>query len=443
MSNKIITWFRKNYFPYILLHLILTLAAWFFLQRNGIVNEVPDNGKMAHWDAGIYQSIAGNGYIDYDDQSNGNVGMYPGFPFIWWLTDMNDLGISLLNWLFAVIGIVLLARNFEWKPWQLMLMLAWPSSMFFLAPYGESLFLLGSSIALVGMHRNNLRLLFIGLFISATVRAIGMFFLPALLFMAFMQIQAWNWQSIKPVLRQFAVGFSALLAGTFTVMLVQWIQVGDPFAYFYIQFVRCRHLFTIPEFPLTTWDSYRLLWLDGSAFWFCLLAFLGCMVWGLQKLLRKMQQPALGGSTAVWFAAGYLTMSLIFLLFYNPYDGLGGTTLYAANRYVFASPFFMILLMWFLNRKETPSYYVYIILGVILLTIPLLGNDTSFNASPLWGSMKDGKLFYRLFMFLPWAFLLLLQGKNKFTFQWALLYVACLFMQLYIYDAYIKGVWIG
>jgi hypothetical protein len=438
-----ISWIKKNYIQFILLHILIVLGAWLFLNRNGFVSEVPEKGKMARWDAGIYQSIKDNGYINYDETSSGNVGMYPGFPFLWKLTDMNDLGISLLNWLIAVIGIVILARTFEWKAWQVMFILAFPSSMFFMAPYGEALFLLGGSIALRGMYKQDLRLLFFGLLIGSMVRAIGMFFIPALLFMAFLQISGFKWQQLRPIVIQLGVGIGAVVLGTVVVMVVQWVQVGDPFAYFYVQLVRCNHLFQIPDFPLTTWDSYRLLWIDGSAFWICMLAMLACLVWGIQKLTKINLPPAFGGIPPIWFAAGYLFMSLFFLLFNNPKDNLGGTTLYAANRYIFASPFSMVLLMWFLNRKETTRLQVYIALAAIVCTIPLLGNDISFDNSPLWGSMEDGKLIYRMLMVIPWAFLFLLHGKEKFTWQWGVLYAACLFMQLTSYDVYLKGIWIG
>ena len=434
--------FRDNLLP-IAAHFLVLALAYALLLQLGMLKLSPLHEPLALWDAGNYASIRDHGYVMFTSDNGGNVGFYPFFAYLWRWLRLGEIGISLLNLGLASCAMAWLAAVFGWSRKHLLLLLSIPSVMFLYLPFTESLFFCGSAMALAGLKMNRRALLLSGLLLASLARPTVMFFLPALFLAELCSFDPQAPRTFRKFFFTFAAEVAVVLSGMLAVALVQWWQVGDPLAYFKAQIWFMDHGFRWPEFPLTTWDGPRLLWLDGAAFAACCMALSLCCA-SLWMRIRRRKAKQLTFDRALLFSAGYLAMLVFYVLFFHKHDEVGGTSIFSLNRYVFATPFFFVFAFAFLDGPEPGRRRLTLLLLLAAALVMLLGQSQTFSWSPAWGDVRNGLTWYRLLMLAGITLFLLLGCKARWTWAgWTALYIFCAYFQLYYLDQYLAGAWVG
>jgi hypothetical protein len=417
---------------YILLFLFLYSTLFFF----GFINLLPNETNLLKWDAGYYFSIKENGYIHFWFQSS-NSAFFPLFPYTWRLLHVNSLGISLINLLVFFTALWFLFREFSFSRMQMLICVSVPSSIFFFLPYTESFFFLFSSLLLAGLSRNNTKLILISLFLCSVTRATTLFFIPAILVMEFFSEREFvTWQKIKNV----ALYIFAALAGLFTVVLIQFAQTGVWFAFARQQVKYWGHRFSWPAIPFCTFGEDKIIWLDGLALFFGLLAFV-CLLIFLIRYLRKSDHPLLR-NRAFWFSAMYLFMTTVYSLFFNRHTVSGTTTLISINRYLFSTAFFFVFLheLWRsvqLNRRTTGIFAT-----VLLLTAFLLGLGMALPFLKEYSSYHRTTFFFIGFACYAALYLLVLH-KRYSAYAGTVLFSINVLLSVYVFTLFIAEKWVA
>jgi len=325
----------------------------FFLSRSGIFIVTPTSQKLTSWDVGFYDNIRSSGY----DANSDNTGFFILFPLLWKLSHLSVWGITFLNIVFFAAGFALLMKTLKTADvsfWLLCLTI--PSMYFAFLPYTEALFFLLGSAAMYAIKKEKHQLLWIALFLIALVRATTMLMLPGLMVMALLSADRSQW---KRSLWLFAYRYALpSLLGLSVFIIWQYLETGIWFAYFKKQASHWGHTFSIPEFPFSNIENgnWRYHWLSALALLLCLIAFIWLVRQGILWLRHKTEQDP-----NLVFSAGYLTMVLIFILFFNPkYIAL--TNVMGANRYTLATPFVIYFLHYLYHCKYTPRTIIYFIL---------------------------------------------------------------------------------
>lgn len=270
--------FKGNYWL-IICHFCLFFVAFYLLYLCNIIHAMPGEGNISQWDAGWYASIVQSGYTFVEGKAC-NLAFFPLFPLVWKATGLSVYGVSILNLVLLMISSGLLVYAFKLSRRETLLLLSMPSMFFCFVPYSESVFFLSASILLVGLHKEKLWLTLLGVFLASTARSASLIFLPILIFLAIL-----FYASSKQKVREFFLVGLGSLVGSLAVFLLQFAQTGKFVEVFKVQTYWNRVL-QWPEFPITTWDRFRLVWLDGLAFLAGVFAVVLCCVW-LWKRYRK------------------------------------------------------------------------------------------------------------------------------------------------------------
>lgn len=350
----------------ILLHLVVTASFYILLFNIGEIKQLPSNENLINWDAGIYFDIKNNGYAFDQGDKAGNTGFYPLFPFIWKLLNTSPLLISLFNFCIFSFSILLLSKSFKISNVNILLYLSLPSILFLYTPYAESLFFLFATLFIVGWKDKNQFLLLAGCFLAGLARPSIFYFLPSILLVMFFTMI--TGQLKKPQIKTYTLIIVATLISIIFSFIVYFITTGDPLAFFKMR--EAGNSFSWPTFPLTTWRGTKLLWLDGLAFTVCLAAITYTLNIGNRLLSKKKE--SLSTDNTILFSLGFIITAGIHILFFNIKDPSGSTSLLGLNRFVFASPFFLILFNYFQtknNLKKTNTQWLIFTITLSLIAI--------------------------------------------------------------------------
>ncbi|MDX5442643.1 MAG: hypothetical protein LPJ89_02540 [Hymenobacteraceae bacterium] len=409
------------------LHLFLLLAAFSVLLFLGYNSQMPAPDNLSRWDVGWYLSIVENGYVYQEGQSN--VAFFPFFPFLWKALSLGMRGISVLNAFLFLGSFIWLAQVFKLSRLQILFFLSVPSIMFMYVPYSEASFFLFSTILLVGLYKNNNYLILAGLFLCCVTRSSAVFFVPAVIFTQFISFQGTNKAGVSRILYQTLLYLGAVAAAILFVGLVQWQQTGQWFPFFGVQ-QYWKHEFKLPVYPLTTWGGTRLLWLDGPALWFGISAGLFC-VYVLVRFFRE-SMPSIAINRAAVFSAGYVVAVALFIIFFQQHS------IYSLNRYVFATPYFIVFLLTLVRQF---SFSLKALCGVFLASLPLW---LLFEAHERLDGMSHLQtVWYFILITLDVTATLTLNQKHLNRHVIPVLYGINILLQLYLFDIFLKGEWVG
>jgi hypothetical protein len=302
-----------------------------------------------NWDAQHYFSIKNGNYSDF------RTAFFPFFPLVWKITGFSILGITLFNSLIYLFSFYWLTKVFHFTSLQILLFLTIPCAIFYYLPYTEAFFFLFSSLIIVGLKKKNYTLIYLGLFLCVVTRPSFTVLAPAL-FITF-------WLTLDSLKERIKHCFSASIVvslGILSVLAVQYFYNHSAENYFSIQ-KGWGNFLQLPHLPLTSWAGGFIVRLDGVAFLFAVLSGLLLLVTFMRK--KKQKHPL---SPEFVFSALYIVgIGLLVLLF-------RGGSLFSLNRFVFATPFVLIVLYYWLEYKINLTSKQILLIGIGIFLFWLL-----------------------------------------------------------------------
>ena len=303
-------------------------------------------GAFAHWDARHYQHIRLHGY------DVRRTAFFPLFPFLWRWLDVSAVAVSLLNLGLFAVGFAALAWQFAWSRRQLALLLTVPSLLFMALPYSEAVFFASGVLVLVGLRRNVLWLYCLGLVLSCTSRSAAFVMLPAVVatfVLAHRDRQGGRWPTLA------AAG--ATLLGLGLSVVVHYWYTGQWFVFFAAQRLWDNRL-RWPALPLANWGGSFQTRFEAPA----LLIGLGCAA-GLGWLAyRHGRRPLPAAARPAVFSLAYVAGITLVTL------ATKGGVLISLSRYVYATPYFLLLLAEFMRRARLSNRQLLVLFGLMEVT---------------------------------------------------------------------------
>ncbi len=397
--------------------------------------------KMYRWDADLYRNIADNGYSIQAAGGDYIFAFFPLFPFIWKFSGLNAFQISLLNYFFYVASLIILIMLFAGKDniqkWRYMLVLVGIPMLFvFLIPYTEGLFMLTMTLALWGILKNRYLLYFTGALLASMTRQSASILMLALFFTELYFF--FRHRSFAGSLKSCALKILPLLTGTAIVSVIQ-LRYGS------------NHLLKFIEVE-KHW-GYKLQWPGTITDWaheqFCtnlplativlpiFLSYLGYST--IKTLLRiqhkigyNIQNPAEDESREYLFILSIIYIIGVSLTILT----LRGGLLNNLSRYVFCTPFYLIVL--FMLQKNISNFSrpfrVTLLISVFIIAISVfffVDYSRSWNFSDLGFFL----FFFQIAFFIFTKMISNNWALAAFTFLTAL-------WTSYLFSMFISNAWI-
>lgn len=414
----------------VFLHLIILVLLMYILDLLDIIKIFPLGDNLLKWDATWYNSIKLNDY-SYSEKIQSNSGFFPLFPFVWKVLHLSAVQISLVNALLAILSLSVLASTFQIDGLRFLLLLSLPSCFFLYVPYAESVFFCCCTILLVGYTKNNPYMVVAGLALAATTKATALFFIPSIVFTELVFQNKSSFCYVRFFKNILCYSFAVLL-GISAVVLLQFYKTGVWFAYFKAQSVHWNRSFSIPHFPLTTWDASRILALDSVAFVIGLVALL-VSVNLAKNWFSASFSDSVNRSKSLLFSTSYLACVLGSILFFNPIDRETNTTsILSINRYVFTAPFLIVLLEYLCVSLKKQVIKPTVVVSFVML------------CSMFFGAYHSIKIFFLFMLLSLFCYLwLMAYSKKQFYFTGIVLYFITLVLQILLLNAFIANKWVG
>ena len=374
----------------------------------GILSEV----HFLNWDAQHYFSIKNGNYSDF------RTAFFPFFPLFWKISGFSIIGITLINSLIYLLSLFWLSKVFHFTSIQLLLFLSIPSAIFYYLPYTEAFFFFFSSLIIVGLKKKNYPLIYLGLFLCVVTRPSFTVLAPAL-FLTFW----FTLDNFKEKIKQCLIVSLIVLIGILSVLAIQYVYNQSAENYFTIQ-QGWGNFLQIPHLPFTSWAGGFNVRLDGVAFLFSILTGL-LLLFTIKRM--KVQKHSL--SPEFIFSAFYIVGIGLLVLFFR------GGSLFSLNRFVFATPFAVIVLYHWLKFDINFTTKQIVIIGIGILLFWLL-----------FGSYVHIQAMLK-FLLLSFYLVLLFLVKHKKTQNhryWliCLIGINCVF-QLLLYVRFLSNTWVG
>jgi hypothetical protein len=297
-----------------------------------------------NWDAVHYQWIKENGYEGF------RIAFFPLFPFLWKILGVGVYGMVAVNFVVFLVSFYYLQKSFHFSSKEVLLFLTIPSGLFYFLPYSEALFFASCTLLLVGVRKNMYFLVLVALLFCTLSRPAFSVLIPALFIMEIISEGAMKVKIFR------MLGYTlVVLVGIGAVGLLQYCHTGEWFQFFSVQ-KQWGNQLQLPTFPLRSWGGNMITRLDGCALLagfisggILFLYLLGIRI-GKKKVFSRELVLSLG-------YVGGITLSV--LLF-------RGGSLFSLNRFVFAAPFFLVVLHFFLGQsfrfKSKQLVYLFILL---------------------------------------------------------------------------------
>ena len=294
-----------------------------------------------NWDAQHYYFISQHGYEGF------HLAFFPLLPILWKLTGQGVYPVVFINAIIFLISFALLSVFIRVKKTlELLLLASVPCLMFMFVPYTEALFFAFGTLLLVGLRKNIPVLICAGMLLCGLTRPSATVFIPAILLTVSISNDGWKKKIQKGVLYSLFA-----LAGLGITLLIQHSYTGHWFDFFEAQKGWGNQL-RIPKFPLTTWAGGKIVRLDATAL------LVGMFSLGYIIRILKLRKYKTGNiSDDFFFALCCLAGIALLILFYR------GGSLFSLSRFIFATPFFTLVLYSFCKNYR----FTYNEVGLFLL----------------------------------------------------------------------------
>ena len=415
----------------ILAHVLFSFFIYYAFLFFGFSENIFNLGKLKNFDAGWLLSIVENGFV-FKENGQSNIAFFPLFPLIWKFLGVNQLTISIINYFMYGVGLLILQKLWRFDNLFLLIALSVPSAIFFYLPYTESLFFLSCALLLYGLDRST-PIAVVGMFLACASRSASFVFIPIIIISTL-----FNLDFSAKNLKKLAVLLLSCLGSFVWSQYYQYLDTGKYLGTFAVQKFWGREM-NIPELFFTTWDSGRLIWVDGLAFLIGMLSIYFCFLF----LFKKVKKRKSSVRESLLFSIGYLGLITIINTIYAGADGAGGTTLMSLNRYVFATPFFVVFLSY-LFRLNLLSFknIVFFLLFSLAIWSSFGFWDEIRNVFPKVKSKTSTKVYFGIVTLYSFVFLLISNSRYK-KLLWSGLYVFNMILQMVLFNYYLREVWVG
>ena len=403
---------KKNHLVLIICYLIflgIVLVLIHYITGNNYFLEK----NFLNWDSQHYYKISEKGYENY------LTAFFPLMPMIWKITSFSVTGMIILNSLFYFVSILFLAKALDFDNREFLIFLTVPQAIFYFLPYSEAVFFSASTILIIGLIRKNQWLVVTGLFFGTLARPAFAIFVPAIIITEFMTSRA-----DRKMFYRLLTDFLSILLAAFVVAWIQYLYTGEWFRFFEAQRLWGSYL-RIPKLPFTSWAGGLIVRVDGTAF---LAGFISGVVLVIM-IIRYFHDRSLKISRELVFSLCYLSgISLLVLLF-------RGGSMFSLNRFVFATPFFIIALFHFFRTAKTftlkDQAFLFLFLTVFWLLFGSYGHIQTFLIFALLS------IYILLYSFI----------KTKWNWiQWTatiLVIITNVAFQVYFYLRFLNNQWIA
>jgi hypothetical protein len=409
-------------------HLLFAIAAYYFLYKLGYKQDIPNNLNILKYDAVWYDNIMDIGY-NYQPGVGNELAFFPLFPLVWYVSLLTPVGISIFNCLFFLTAFIYLLKEEKLPVSILLMLLSFPSFIFFALPYSESLFFLFCTFIILGYQKDNNKLLYIGLLGASMARSVCMLFIPAIIICELFNTN--SHESKKQRIINCAFKIFATTAGFLIASAYMAYASGKWFYFIEIQKYWFRH-WIVPHFPLTTFYPNRVLGLDAITFVLGILALwicIKCTIYVVKKNKLTLSN-SIYINQAVLFSALYLAgMTILDTGFTRYVDN--ATAIWSINRHMMCTPFAITFLVYLFRdfhpqRKELTGVILVLILSIYItgvyqyLVLPVLGFFVLFFVT-LFG-LKYYPVLNRFFI---------------------IYYLIAILLQIKFYEEFFTGLWLG
>jgi hypothetical protein len=382
----------------------MTTIVVLFLILNGNINSLI-NFQFPYFDSEHYEAIKNGNYNDWRSA------FFPGFPLLWKLTLLGNVGISVFNLVLFALSYSLLSFRLNFNLYNHFIGLMLPSIVFFALPYSESFFFASSVLIIVGLKYNHVSTFLIGILIASFVRPVIMILIPALAFLLLFEYGVYK-RFNKTIFFGLITAFVSLTG----VFIVQYLINGEALGFFQSQSNGWGNNLRFPSLPLSSWSGNFITMLDAVALWiglcFGILALFNVAIYF--KGSAKEEAVSSENLLSLLFVSG----TAVVVLFTR------GGLLFSLNRFVFLTPFFVLALHYVISMKMTLKQCLFIAFSFVIFSLAM-------------GSYVHIQLFLKYLILggLIFTFLFLLsdkEPKNKLV-KWLPLIIVFVFQVCMIF----------
>ncbi len=392
---------------FIHLSVLLTTVVCATLLRGNVLSAE----DLVQFDAHHYRSIARSGYEGF------LVAFFPLFPLIWKVTGLGVLGISMVNAVTYYASLIALARSFSVPRDTFLVWLVVPSAFFYLVPYTEAIFFLGSALLLIGVHKDKNWQSIAGILLCSLARPAFSVLIPAIII-----VMIASHGVSRRAFERIGSLSAAAIVGIVIVSVIQHEETGAWFGFFTEQRGWGNYL-RLPTLPLTSWGGAIPTRLDAVALLFgCVSGIL------LLRSLLKQKKDGSGSQTARDFSLAYLFgISMLVLLF-------RGGEVFSLNRFCFATPFILLVINSYLKNPIHVNRNGLWLAGVLMISFFLLFG--SFVHIQTFLAYFFICIYLLVFVALPSS----IRHRRIILWVWTLL-TFCL--QAFYFMHYLSGRWVA
>lgn len=409
---------------FIAIHIITLVLLSFVMLKTGFIHTF-DTNLLCMFDCGWYSSIKDMGY-EYKPDVACNLAFFPIFPYVWRFLNISILHISILNATIWFISLIIFKNAFNLSNRKMLVLASVPSSMFFFVPYTESFFFIFTVFIVSGYRKNHYPLLFFGFLMASMIRPAGFFFIPAIIAVEFFRDQ-----TILQKIKKIILNVIPNIIGLASVVCFQYWKTGIWFASFKAQTAGWDRSYKFPTLPFYMHNHINTLWLDGIAIIIGILSIV-IMVYSFFKFVIKKDYAL---NSELTFSLIYFIMVLFSSTFYSTLWFEGRTCISSINRYMFATPFILILLINIPYQLKTRV--ILAILGVFIFSFYLLGFYSRLNGLTLLDNF-----LYMICMMIYFS-LYIINNSKWSNHVWAVLYIFNSAAMIFLLYNFVNNVWVG
>ncbi|HMU15697.1 MAG: hypothetical protein JST41_01475 [Bacteroidetes bacterium] len=276
---------------------------------------------LMHFDAEHYAAIASGGYVPFRQA------FFPLMPKLWQVLGGSIPAICIVNGLTYIAALTWLAWRIRVGTTTLLLFLCIPNAFYFFIPYTESLFFAFAVLTIIGLLDRSAWKVAVGLFLCSVTRPTFTTLLPAILLAVHFTGPGLNrdWRTAT-------LCIVSCLMGIFFVSMTQHADTGEWLGFYHAQSGWGNKL-RLPTFPLRSWGGNDVVRLDAVAMLIGSAGAAPLFITGM----RWPEDPSHPTRVVLLSFFSLFMVTMLVLV-------LRGGELFSLNRFIFATPFFLVML---------------------------------------------------------------------------------------------------